>query len=43
MHDDSCLVCQREDINEIQNQLNEDFSNVCDWFVDNNKSRTYFG
>ena len=33
--DDSCLGCQRKDINEIQNQLNEDFSSICDCFLDN--------
>ena len=33
--DDSCLVCQHKDINEIEKQLNVDFSNICDWFVDN--------
>ena len=33
--DYSCLVCQPKDINKIQKHLNEDFSNICDWFVDN--------
>ena len=32
--DDSCLVCQHKDINEIEKQLNLDISNICDWFVD---------
>ena len=36
--DDSCLVCQHKDINEIEKQLNVDFSNICDWFVDNKVS-----
>ena len=36
--DCSCLVCQLKDINEIENQLNEDFCNICDWFVDNKLS-----
>ena len=27
---DSCLVCQHKDINEIEKQLNVDFSNICD-------------
>ena len=40
--DDSCLVCQHEDINEIEKQLNVDFSNICDWFVDN-KLSIHFG
>ena len=26
----------------IENQLNEDFCNICDWFVDN-KLRIHFG
>ena len=40
--DDTCLVCQHKDINKIENQLNEDFSNICDWFVDD-KLSTHFG
>ena len=32
--DDTCLVCQRKDVNEIEKQLNKDFENICDWFVD---------
>ena len=36
--DDSCLVCQHKDINEIEKQLHVDFSNICDWFVDNKLS-----
>ena len=40
--DDKCLVCQHKDINKIENQLNGDFSNICDWFVDN-KLSIYFG
>ena len=35
---DSCLVCQHKDINEIQKHLNKDFSNICDLFVDNKLS-----
>ena len=27
-----------KDINEIEKQLNVDFSNICDWFVDNGLS-----
>ena len=30
----SFLICQHKDINEVE-QLNEDFANICDWFVDN--------
>ena len=40
--DDSCLVCQHKDTNEIEKQLNVDFSSICDWFVDN-KLRIHFG
>ena len=40
--DDSCLVCQHKDINEIEKKLNVDFSSLCDWFVDN-KVSIYFG
>ena len=40
--DDSCLVCQHKDINEIEKQLNVDFSNMSDWFVDNQLS-IHFG
>ena len=36
------LVCQHKDINKVENQLNEDFSNICDWFVDN-KLSIHFG
>ena len=36
--DDSCLVCQHKDINEIEKQLNVEFSSICDWFVDNKLS-----
>ena len=36
--DDTCLVCQHKDINKTENQFDEDFSNVCDWFVDNKLS-----
>ena len=40
--DDTCLVCQHKDINEIEKQLNKDFENICDWFV-GNKLSTHFG
>ena len=36
--DDTCLVCQHKDINEIEKQLNKDFESICDWFVDNKLS-----
>lgn len=40
--DDSCLVFQHKDAKEIEKQLNKDFSNICDWFVDN-KFSIHFG
>ena len=40
--DDSCIVHQHSDINEIENSLNDDFSNICDWFLDN-KLSVHFG
>ena len=35
---DTCHVCQHKDINKTENQLNQDFCNICDWFVDNKLS-----
>ena len=40
--DDSCLVCQHKDVNEIEKQLNVEFPNICDWFMDN-KLSIHFG
>ena len=40
--DDTNLVCQHKDINEIEKQLNKDFESICDWFV-NNKLSIHFG
>ena len=40
--DDSCLLCQHKDIIEIEKQLNVDFSNIRNWFVDN-KLSIHFG
>ena len=40
--DDSCLMYQHRDVNEIEKQLNNNFKNVCDWFVDN-KLSIHFG
>ena len=34
-YDDTCLVSQHTYINRIEKQLNDDFENICDWFVDN--------
>ena len=36
--DDSCLVYQSKDLNKIERNLNKNFSDVCDWFVDNKLS-----
>ena len=36
--DDSCLMYQHKDIAMIEKILNEDFENICDWFVDNKLS-----
>ena len=33
--DDTCLIYTGKDINTIEEQLNTDFSSLCDWFVDN--------
>ena len=40
--DDTCLFCQHKDINKIQKQLNKEFENIWDWFVDN-KLSIHFG
>ena len=40
--DDSFLVFQGKDVIEIEKQLNEDFTNICEWFVDNRLS-IHFG
>ena len=36
--DEICLVFQSKNVKDIENQLNEDFSNICDRFVDNKLS-----
>ena len=40
--DDSCLVFQGKDVIEIEKQLNGDFTNICEWFVDN-RLNIHFG
>ena len=40
--DDSCLLFQHKNVTEIKKQLTKNFSNICDWFVDN-KLRIRFG
>ena len=32
--DNSCVLYQHKD-KQIEKRLNEDFENLCDWFVDN--------
>ena len=36
--DDSCLIYQHKNVKEIEQQLKEDFGNLCDWFIDNKLS-----
>ena len=36
--DDTSISCQHKDATEIENVLNKEFVNVCDWFVDNKLS-----
>ena len=36
------VVFQIKNVKDIENQLNEDFANICDWFVDN-KLIIHFG
>ena len=38
---DSCILYQHKEVDEIEKQLNKDFENICDWFVDN-KLSTHF-
>ena len=40
--DDSCILYQHKEVDEIEKNLNKDFENIWDWFVDN-KSSTHFG
>ena len=39
---DTWLVFQSKNVKYIEKQLNEDFANICDWFVDN-KLSIHFG
>ena len=39
---DACLVFQSKNVKDIEKQLNEDFANIYDWFVDN-KLSIHFG
>ena len=40
--DDSCLIFQHKNVKEIKKVLNQNFSDLCDWFVDN-KLSIHFG
>ena len=40
--DDTCLLYQHKDVKIIEKVLNNEFSNLCDWFVDNRLS-IHFG
>ena len=40
--DDTCLICQHNDVNKTDKQLNKDFESIYDWFVDN-KLIIHFG
>ena len=36
--DDTGIFCQHKYVTEIENALNKEFANVCDWFIDNKLS-----
>ena len=36
--DDSGITFQHKDVHTIEHELNKDFTNVCEWFVDNKLS-----
>ena len=40
--DDSCLIFQHKHVTEIEKHLNNDFSNLCEWFLFN-KLSIHFG
>ena len=40
--DDSCILYQHKNVVQIEKRLNEDFENLCNWFVDN-KLSIHFG
>ena len=40
--DDPCLIFQHSGINEMEIQLNKNFTSICDWLVDNKQS-IHFG
>ena len=34
--DDTCLIYMGKNIKKIEEQLNSDFTSLCEWFIDNN-------
>ena len=32
---DTCPVFQRKTLKDVEKQLNEDFANICNWFINN--------
>ena len=40
--DDTCLIYMEKDIQKIEEQLNSDFTSLCEWFIDN-KLSVHFG
>ena len=40
--DETSIFCQHKDVTEIENVLNKEFADVCDWFFDNELS-IHFG
>ena len=40
--DDMCLICMGKDIKTIEDQLNKDFTSLCEWCIDN-KLSIHFG
>ena len=40
--DDTSLLFQHKDLERIKEELTKNFSNICDWFVDN-KLSIHFG
>ena len=40
--DDTCIFYQHEDVKKIENVLNEEFSSLCQWLIEN-KLPIHFG
>ena len=41
--DDTYIFYQHEDVKQIENVLNKEFSSLCQWFIDNKLSILFFG